>query len=411
MATLPSTGMSREARLRVLCTCLPGVGHFLPMVPLARALIDAGHEVAFATAADFLPRIGAYGFAAFPAGLSLPEQISEAARRFPEQHALPPGKERFCTFVPRMLADVAAPVRAADLVPILRQWRPDVLVHDETDFGGPVAAAVAGIPYADHSVAILRPLQAARLARETILGLWQEWGVDLGPFGGLFKYLYLDVCPPGLQSPEIDQIDVAHPMTNARLPAEGEHAPPWIDELRPVPTLYLSLGTLFNQDPHVFATILEGLREDDLNVIVTIGADQDPAVLGPQPPHVHIEGFIPQSVLLPRCDAVINQGGTAIFEILAHGLPLLVVPQGANQFHNGEACVAAGAALSLLPGEVTPEAIRAAVRTLIDASSYRERAQLLAREIEAMPGPDPAVRLVEQLARERRPLTHAALAP
>lgn len=395
--------------MRVLCTCLPGQGHFLPMVPLARALQDAGHEVAFATAADFLPSVEARGFPAFAAGLSLPEQMREAARRYPEHHALPPGKERFCTFVPRMLAGVAAPPRAADLAPIVRDWRPDVVVHDETDFGGPVAAAEAGIPYADHSVAIFRPLAAARLVRETILPLWEQAGIDLGPFGGLFGYLYLDVCPPSLQSPEIEQIDVAHPMTNARLGTSAQ-PPAWVDELRPVPTVYVSLGTLFNHDPGVFATILEGLREEDLNVIVTIGADQDPAVLGPQPPNVHVEGFIPQAALLPHCDAVINQAGTAIFEILAHGLPLLLLPQGANQFHNAERCVAAGAALSLLPDEVTAESVRAGVRELIDAPSFRERAGVLAREIAAMPGPEHGAALVARLALERRPLVRSAVA-
>ncbi len=396
-----------EGRLRVLCTCLPGLGHFLPMVPLARALAGAGHEVAFASAGEFLPQIEKLGFAAFAAGLSLPEQIREAARRYPELHALPPGKERFCAFVPRMLAGVAAPARAADLVPILQEWRPDVVVHDETDFGGPVAAAVAGVPSADHSVAVFRPLEAARLARETILPLWEEWGVDLGPFGGLFQFLYLDVCPPSLQSREIDQIDVAHPMENARLDLGDARLPAWIDDLRDVPTLYVSLGTLFNQDPGVFAAILEGVRELDVDVIVTIGADQDPAALGPQPDNVHVEGFIPQSALLPHCDAVVNQGGTAIFEILAHGLPLLVLPRGANQFHHADACAAAGVGRSLLPGEVTPEAIRAAVRALMDDPAYRERAQHVAREIEAMPGPEHGARLVERLARERRPLTAA----
>ena len=396
--------------MRVLCTCLPGLGHFLPMVPLARALAGAGHEVAFASAGEFLPQIDAHGFPAFAAGLSLPEQMREAARRFPEQHALPPGKERFCSFVPRMLAGVAAPARAGDLVPIVREWRPDVIVHDETDFGAPVAAAVAGIPYADHSVAILRPLDAARLARETLLALWDRWGVELGPFGGLFQYLYLDVCPPSLQSPEIDQIEVAYSVTNARTDAAGEQPPAWIAELRAVPTLYVSLGTLFNQDPHVFATILEALHDEDLNVIVTIGADRDPAALGPQPGHIHIEGFIPQSALLPNCDAAINQGGTALFEILAHGLPLLVLPQGANQFNNAEACVAAGVGISLLPDQVATDSIAAAVRELLAEPPYRERAEHVAREIEAMPGPDHGVRLVEQLALERRPLTPAAAA-
>jgi UDP:flavonoid glycosyltransferase YjiC (YdhE family) len=374
------------------------------MLPLARALADAGHEVGFASAAEFLPQIEKHGFAVFPAGVSLPEQMRLAAERYPELHALPQGKERFATFVPRMLAGVAAPARARDLVPIVREQRPDVIVHDETDFGAPVAAAVAGIPYADHSVAFCRPLAAARLARETIAPLWDEFEIDLGPYGGLFQYLYLDVCPPGLQLPEIHEIDVAHPMTNARRAAIPPPAPEWVDDLRAVPTVYVSLGTLFNQDPHVFAVILEGLGQEDVNVIVTIGADQDPSALGPQPANVHVEGFIPQSALLPHCDLVINQGGTAIFEILAHALPLVVLPRGANQFNNAEACVTAGVARSLLPAEVTPGAVRAAVRALIDEPTYSERARSVAGEIAAMPGPEDGARLVEQLARERRPL-------
>jgi UDP:flavonoid glycosyltransferase YjiC (YdhE family) len=378
------------------------------MFPLARALAEAGHEVAFATAEEFLPQIERHGLAVFPAGLTLPEQMRQAAERYPELHALPHGRERFGTFVPRMLAGVAAPARARDLVTVVKDYRPDVIVHDETDFGAPVAAAVAGIPYADHSVALFRPLEAARIARETIAPLWEEWGVDLGPYGGLFQYLYLDVCPPGLQLPEVHEIDVAHLMTNARRAATPPAAPDWTRDLRPVPTVYVSLGTLFNQDPHVFEVILQGLGEEDVNVIVTIGPDQDPSALGPQPANVHIEGFIPQSALLPHCDVVINQGGTAIFEILAHALPLLVLPRGANQFDNAEACVTAGVARSLLPAEVTPAAVRAAVRALIDEPSYRERAGLIAGEIAAMPGPEDGARLVERLARERRPLAPSA---
>jgi len=380
------------------------------MVPLARALAAAGHEVAFATAGDFCPRIEKAGFAAFPAGLSLSEQLEEAARRYPEQHAQPPGKERFCSFVPRMLGGVAAPPRARDLAPILEEWRPDLLVHDEADFGGPVAAAAAGIPWADHSLGFLRPLDMARLAGETSAPLQEAAGVDVGLFGGLFAYLYLDVCPPSLQSPGIDGIDVAHAMQNAHIDTGDERLPAWIDDLPDRPTVYVSLGTL-HQSRDVFSAILEGLGDEDLSVIVTIGAGADPAELGPQPANVHVEGFISQSALLPHCDVVINQGGTAILPILAHGLPLLVLPQAANQFHNAEACVAAGAARSLLPAEITPQAVRAAVRALLDEPGYGERARQIAREIEEMPAPEHGVGLVERLADQRRPLTRTAAVP
>ncbi len=391
--------------MRVLCTCLPGLGHFLPMAPLARALVAEGHEVAFATAAALCPAIEEAGFAAFPAGLSLPEQLEEAQRRYPEAK-LPPGRERFETFVPRMLAGVAAPPRATDLAPILADWRPDLVVHDETELGGPVAAAAAGIPWADQSVGILRPLSMARLAGETLAPLAQRFDADIGDYAGLFRYLYLDVCPPRLQSSEIDEIDVAHPVHNLGAAAgEADDVPPWLRSLPPAPTVYVSLGTVFNRAPDVFRAILEGIGGEDVNVIVTVGLDADPAALGPQPDNVHIERFIPQSLLLPRCDVAVNQGGTAILDILGHGLPLLVLPQGANQFHNAEACVASGAARALLPGDVDAESVRREVHRLLVEPSYRQAAGEIAAELAAMPGPVEGVRLLERLVHEPMPLS------
>lgn len=399
--------------MRVLGTCLPGHGHFNPMLALAQALVRGGHDVAFATAADFCPHVERAGFAAFPAGMPLARQMEEARRRYPEQDRLS-AMERFEQFVPRMLAGVAAPARLADLVPVVREWRPDVLVHDETEFAGPVAAAAAGIPWADQSVGILRPLGMARLAGETLAPLCEEHGVDVGAFGGLFRYLYLDVAPPSLQSPEIAQIDVAHPVQNATVEpgAEGESLPEWVHRLPPErPVVYVSLGTVFNARARgVFAAMLEALRSEPVTAILTIGPGNDPAEFGPQPDHIHVERFIPQSLLLPFCDAVVNQGGTAILPILAHGLPLLVLPQGANQFHNAAACVAAGVGRRLLPDEVTPEAVRRDVHALLHDDSLREGARRVQRELAEMPGPAHGVALLEQLATERRPVGRTAAA-
>jgi UDP:flavonoid glycosyltransferase YjiC (YdhE family) len=394
--------------VRVLCTCLPGHGHFNPMLALAHGLTRAGHEVAFATAADFCRHIEATGFDAFPAGMALARQMADARTRYPEQDALS-AMERFEQFVPRMLGGVAAPARAADLVPLVEKWRPDLLVHDETEFAGPVAAATLGIPWADQSVGILRPPAMARLAGQVLAPLCERYGVEVGPFGGLYRYLYIDVAPPSLQSPEIADIDVAHPVQNATIEpgAEGDALPAWVHDLpadRPV--VYVSLGTVFNaRAGDVFAAVLEALRSEPVTAILTIGSDNDPAAFGAQPEHVHIERFIPQSLLLPFCDAVVNQGGTAILPILAHGLPLLVLPQGANQFHNAQACVAAGVGRRLLPGEVTAEAVRRDVHALLHDPGLRDAARRVQGELAAMPGPERGVELLEQLAAERRPLT------
>lgn len=392
--------------MRALFTCLPGHGHFNPMLPLALATAGAGHEVAFATADDFCPRVEKAGFRAFPVGLSLDSQLTQARARYPEQAAMV-GEERFENFVPRMLAGVAAPARAADLMEAARDWRPDLLVHDEADFSAAVVAEALGVPCADHSVGILRPLAMARLAGEVLEPLCAQYGVDVGEFGGLFRWLYLDVAPPSLQSGEIGQVAVAHQAQNATLDAgaEGETLPAWVERLSGAPVVYVSLGTVFNERAGaVFSAILEGLRSEPVEVIVTIGSGNDPSVFGAQPDHIHVEQFIPQSLLLPFCDVVVNQGGTAILPILANGLPLLLLPQGANQFHNAEACVAAGVGRRLLPGEVTAESVREEVRRLLDEPSFRERATTVQAELLAMPGPDHGRELLEALVTTGQPI-------
>jgi UDP:flavonoid glycosyltransferase YjiC (YdhE family) len=392
--------------MRVLCTCLPGYGHFNPLVPLARALARAGHEVAFATAADFCPRVERAGFRAFAAGLGMRQQMELAARRYPQEAALPPGKERFETFVPRMLAGVAAPARAADLIPLARRWRPHVVLHDEAEFAAPVAADVLGVPYASQSIVLLRPWRMTRLTGEVLAPLCREWGVDLGELAGLYRYLHLDACPPSLQEKHIEEVLTAHPLANTSDldTAEGEELPAWVAALPARPTVYVTLGTVFNRDRQVLSTILHGLREEPVNVIATVGYNSDPADLGPQPEHVHVERYIPLSLLLPHLDLVVTQGGTSILPALGAGLPLLVVPQGADQFHNAEACERRGVGLRLLPHELAAEAVCASVTRLLGETSFASNAAAVADEMARMPGPEEGVRLLERLARHAQPL-------
>ena len=55
--------------MRALSTTQPAIGAVRPLVPLARALANAGHDVAFAGAESFRPHVEACGFAMFPFGM------------------------------------------------------------------------------------------------------------------------------------------------------------------------------------------------------------------------------------------------------------------------------------------------------------------------------------------------------
>jgi len=379
------------------------------MVPIASALQAAGHEVAFATEQRFCARVADAGFTAFPAGIGsgrVAERTmalrSEAGLDAEDPHA--PGQAT--KFGAQMFAAVAAPAKVPDLVDVIARWGPRLLIHDVTDFAGPLAAAHAGIPYAAHSLGPMFPMEFSHLGAELVGPTWQRWGVTPGPLGGMFASMYLDICPPSLQSPEVGQLG---PVVRMLRPVPfdavaGETLPSWVERLAPQPTVYVTLGTLDNDAPGVIEAAADGLRGEPVNVIVTVGPNRNPDELGPQPPNVHVERYVPQSLLLPHCDVVVAHGGSGTtVAALAHGLPLLLMPQGANQFSNAERCAALGVSLNLLPGEVDAESVRTAVRSLLDGPSYRARAGELAGEISRMPAPEEVVGSLEALADGRLP--------
>jgi UDP:flavonoid glycosyltransferase YjiC (YdhE family) len=51
--------------------------------------------------------------------------------------------------------------------------------------------------------------------------------------------------------------------------------PAWSDHLADLPTVYVTLGTVYNQTRGLIETILAALGQREFNLIVTIGAERD----------------------------------------------------------------------------------------------------------------------------------------
>jgi MGT family glycosyltransferase len=164
------------------------------------------------------------------------------------------------------------------------------------------------------------------------------------------------------------------------------------------PTAYMTLGTIWNRDLDIFRCVINALRNEVLTLIVTVGRNNDPAILGQQPGNVIVHQYVPQGLLLSRCDVVVTHGGSgSTLGPLAFGLPLLVLPQGADQYSNADLVVAAGAGRRLLRDELTPENVRRDVRLLLDEPAYRRAAQAIQTEIAAMPDASSAVDAMDVL--------------
>ena len=176
--------------------------------------------------------------------------------------------------------------------------------------------------------------------------------------------------------------------------------------------VFLSLGTIVNHRNAVFATLIRALRDLPVQLIVTVGRDQDPQQFGPQPDNVHIERYIPQTQLFPLCDVVVNHGGSGtINAALTAGLPMVIVPISADQPENAERCAALGVAGVVSLDALTEDSAREAVDSVLENGAYRTAAQQLARRAHDLPDVDHAVDLLERLFVERRPLVHHRYVP
>ncbi|WP_020667553.1 glycosyltransferase [Amycolatopsis nigrescens] len=338
--------------MRVLFASLASVGHTYPLIPLAIAARDAGHEVHFAAGEGVHAPLAANGLRPFRP------------------------------------ADSFYEIYAEDLEPELARLRPDLVVHEWGLPGAAVAAHRAGIPGIWHGFGRMVPA-----------GIGFELPTSNAEAGGR---PHLDICPPSLQDKdflatgnriELRPVPYSTPGPLAVLPRldSGPDSKPLI---------YLTLGTAFGT-PELLSTTLGGLAALDARVVVATGR-VDPELLGDVTDQVTVRTWWPQADLLPHVDVVVHHGGSGTtLGALTVGAPQLILPQGADQFANAEAVSAVGAGVRLLPGELSAEAIAEQTRKLLPRQGntiHRDAARAIAEEIARMPSPDEVARRLPEYA-------------
>jgi UDP-glucoronosyl and UDP-glucosyl transferase len=266
------------------------------------------------------------------------------------------------------------------------------------DLAGPLLTAELRVPSACYGFG--QPFDpevlAAMAAR--VRPLREAAGLEPDRYGGIYRGSYLDPRPPRLRSGATAPAAAGTHPIRPEIPGDPDMPlPAWPERLVDRPVVYVSLGTapLFNL-PEKFVPLLAGLAGEELEVVVTVSELNDPSALGELSATVHVERWLPLASLLPRCDAVIRHAGTGTTLVaLTAGLPLVLVPQGADQFDNACACERAGAARVLMPNRVAAAAVRDAVRAVLaDGSSERAAARHIAAEIATMPSAAQVARLL-----------------
>jgi UDP:flavonoid glycosyltransferase YjiC (YdhE family) len=393
--------------MRFLFTTIPGSGHFHPLVPTARALQHRGHEVSFAASPMFAPAIEAAGFEAHPAGPAWLENLGD-----PVMQKILAGEFFVDLIRMGMVEDV---MRAASATAA------DVIVRGSGELGGLVAGAILDIPVASAAPAAAKFYEP--MIRPGVARAAAEHGLDGERVAASdFEILRIDRTPPSLET-----LGYLAPTNSVNVRPEpydgGGDLPEWFNELGGRPLVYVTLGTVMNGNIPLFKRIADALADAPFDVVIALGHGIPREALGEVAGNIRVGGYLPQSRVLERASAVVNHGGyNTVSAALGAGLPLFLLPMGADQPYNTERCIAVGAALGVIqdqpPGPPSaapppftypdPAVIRDGTRRLLDEPAFREAARGVAVEIAAMPPADYAAERLEEAVHARSEARSAA---
>ncbi|GCE15582.1 macrolide family glycosyltransferase [Tengunoibacter tsumagoiensis] len=187
------------------------------------------------------------------------------------------------------------------------------------------------------------------------------------------------------------------------LPRHQESDFPFDQLDRNRPLLYISLGSIMTNQPAFYKLCFEAFGDQPWQVVLPIGRHTDRAQLEPVPSNFILAPSVPQLEILPRTRLFVTHAGTnSIMESLFFGVPMVLIPQQPEQYMHALRAVELGLGVQLDKNTLTASALRQAVESVADNSSYQEQAHHVQNIVQADGGYQRAVDAIIQFTR-----THA----
>ena len=373
---------------RFLAYTAPAVGHVLPVVPGLLELKARGHDVHVRTLPSMVEQLRAAGLDASPVS---PDVLGIAVTDHEARTDTDRLRQGQIDLVRRGAHEIP------DLTEAIAAVRPDALLVDTITYGAQTHAQAVGLPYAILQPSVL-PVPGPGIP---------PYGLGLKPKPGLagkvrdallwrvVGRMFARALLPGLnelrvaaglrpyRSPlEIQaSADAVIAMTappleypRAVMPANTHFVgvcpweppvtrPAYLDEPGD-PWVLVTCSTDYQGDELLAVTAAQALAGERVRVLITAPQPIDLPPAG----NVRVEQFVPHGHVLPQCAAVICHGGMGIVaKAMLHGVPMVVVPFGRDQPEIARRVTEAGAGVAIKPKQLTPQRLRAAVRTAMDA--------------------------------------------
>lgn len=394
---------------------VPSSGHVNPSLPLIQALVGRGEHVSVYLTEPYRAKVEATGaqFIPYPPAIVPPD--------FFEREKLdgsnPPHTARYLLET----AEALMPV----LLESLRENPPDYVVYDVMCPWGNLIGQALKVPRvvsmpllfvnppemvrdvgvgrmagmmgrgAGHLAA--HALSAARLTRKYKVSWLSFPQTLLNPADLIISYTSRDFQRGAAGYG--DHVRYVGPSIAPR--ADSSNFP--FERLTGVPLIYVSLGTVINNNLPFFRACMNAFATWQVQVVVSLGRHVRPSDLGPLPANVIALPHVPQLEILERAALFVTHGGmNSVHEGLYYGVPLLVVPQQIEQRGVGARVEELGAGVMLAADTPTAEQIRAAATRIFENPSFKQAATRLAEGFRAAGGQERGADEIIRFIAERK---------
>lgn len=428
--------------MRVLITMFPWTSHYLAIVPFGWACRLAGHEVRVAAMPTMTSAVLESGLTAVPIGpAGGPAEAFERAGIDPRhkprrsgdgdsehekvaQDTLSPWPQDWPAHPERLsdaqreavgriglFASVIGDSQVEDLAAVIRAWKPDVVVHDGTQFAAPVAAALTGVPTARYLLGTPGMLRVDTAYSTDPVPAYERLFTTRGLTPHIEPDVWIDPCPPSVQYPYPPGADV---LGMRFVPYNGAGVvPDWLREAPVRPRVCVTWGFT---EAELSGTRMLALFRQTLDAL--LGLDVEPVLvinpklgelLGELPDGVRTVLSTPLGLVLPSCAAIVHHGGAGTtMTASALGVPQLAITTPPHYALPGFRVAGTGAGRHLRVDEISEGAAGTAeigghVSALLTEPAHRAAATRLRDEIAGLPSP---AAVVEALARLVRPEEH-----
>ncbi|WP_405014681.1 macrolide family glycosyltransferase [Kitasatospora sp. NBC_01539] len=373
---------------------LPMHGHVNPSLGIVEELVRRGHRVSYAITADFAPQVQAVG--AEPVLFPAPVGDTEP----PEQLA-----EGFGMAVRVSLDSLPALTRA------YAEDRPDLVLYDVYGFAGLLLGSQWQVPtvlmsptHMFYDTLVPEMFGVPRLGDlpgyAELAAAFAERGVSSSRIHDIERAEHAVACLPRAFQRRADTVAAQRVAYVGPPLGDRSHQGAWRPPQDGRPVVLISLGSQFTRRPEFYRSCIEAFTGLPWHVVMSVGSRVDPDGLGPLPDNVEVHPEVPQLAVLAHADAFVTHAGMGgTMEALHHGVPMVAVPQMAEQRVNAAQIERLRLGVHLPRENATPRALREAVLRVTSDPAVRDGIAAMRREMAGAGGARAAADLIEQTLR------------